>query len=95
VLSRAKRVPGGWLIPDDDDIAPWIEGRFAKIGLSADSERELIELYEKAKAHGLPCALIRDAGLTEFNGVPTLTAVGIGPAEKSKVDQITSSLKLL
>ena len=48
-----------------------------------------------AKLAGLPCSLIRDAGLTEFAGVPTLTAVAVGPAELSKVDAITSHLKLL
>lgn len=94
-LTRATRVPGGWLIPDDEDIGPWLNGKFAKIALSVDSEAELVELHRKALAAGLPCALIRDAGLTEFGGVPTLTALCIGPAEKSRVDTFTSELKLL
>ena len=95
VLSRASKGPEGWTIPRDADIGPWLEGRFAKIALGVDSESELVALYEAAKAAGLPCALIRDAGLTEFKGVPTLTAVAVGPAELSKVDAITDHLKLL
>jgi PTH2 family peptidyl-tRNA hydrolase len=96
VLSRAPRTEAGWLIPSTDtDIEPWLSGRFAKIALGCDSEQELLTLHELALSAGLPCALIRDAGLTEFGGVPTLTAVAIGPAEKSKIDQITQHLKLL
>jgi PTH2 family peptidyl-tRNA hydrolase len=95
VLSRAQRVGDHWLIPHDEDIGPWLEGRFAKIALSVDSEHELLALYHQAQSLGLPCALIRDAGLTEFHGVPTLTAIAIGPAEHHKIDPITSHLKLL
>lgn len=96
VLSRAQRTEAGWLIPSSDaDIEPWLSGRFAKISLGCDSEAELVALHQQALDAGLPCALIRDAGLTEFGGVPTLTSVAIGPAEKSKIDQITQHLKLL
>jgi len=96
VLSRAQRTDSGWLIPSSDpDIEPWLSGRFAKIALGCDSEQELLSLHQQALNAGLPCALIRDAGLTEFAGVPTLTAVAIGPAEKSKIDKITQHLKLL
>lgn len=98
ILSRATRnsEPRSLSISlEDPDIGPWLEGRFAKIAVGADSEAELVELHERAAAAGLPCALIRDAGLTEFGGVPTLTACAIGPAENSRIDPITSHLKLL
>ena len=42
-----------------------------------------------AQAAGLPCALIRDLGATEFHGVPTHTAIAIGPAEAAEIDRIT------
>lgn len=42
-----------------------------------------------------PCALIQDHGLTEFGGVPTYTAVAIGPAEDVVIDRITGELSLL
>jgi PTH2 family peptidyl-tRNA hydrolase len=34
-------------------------------------------------------------GKTEFNGVPTKTCLGIGPAKAEKIDKITGDLKLL
>lgn len=78
----------------DPFVRDWIVGRFAKITLYVQSDEELLDIYEKACVAGLPCALIKDAGLTEFHGVPTLTAVGIGPAESSIIDLITGNLPL-
>ena len=39
--------------------------------------------------------MIVDAGLTEFNGVPTKTCIAIGPANPDDIDEITKHLKLL
>lgn len=73
----------------------WITGRFTKVCVSVDSEKELLEIYNKAKAAGLICALITDAGLTEFGGVPTKTCCAIGPEWSEDIDKITGHLKLL
>ena len=80
---------------DHPDVKAWLDGRFAKIVVSVDSEDELFEIHRNAKAAGLVCSLIQDAGFTEFNGVPTYTAVAVGPAQSEKVDEITGQLKLL
>ena len=77
------------------DMKDWIDGRFTKIVVSCDSEQELDELYKQAKEKGLPCSMIVDAGLTEFNGVPTKTCIAIGPANPDNIDEITKHLKLL
>ena len=69
--------------------------KFRKIVLAANSEAELMELYEKAKAAGLKCELIIDSGETEFNGVPTKTCLCIGPHYKSQINPITGHLKPL
>lgn len=82
-------------MPDGSPLEDWIEGRFTKVCLSVDSEKELVELYTKAKEAGLICSLIVDAGLTEFGGVPTKTCCAIGPAWAEDVDKITGELKLL
>ena len=77
------------------EMKDWIDGLFTKIVVSCDSEEELLELYQKAKDKNLPCSLITDAGLTEFNGVPTKTCIAIGPAKPDEIDEITKHLKLL
>lgn len=73
----------------------WYFGIFTKVCVRVESEEELDDVYEKAKAAGLPCALIVDAGKTEFNGVPTKTCCAIGPCRPSDVKDIVGHLKLL
>ena len=72
----------------------WIEDKFTKICVYVETEEELLAIYEEAKEAGLTSHLIQDCGDTEFNGVPTITAVGIGPHYKSKLDPITGHLPL-
>jgi len=67
----------------------WSRVRFKKIVLVADTEEQLVRIHELALERGLPTALIEDHGLTEFHGVKTKTAVGIGPAEPELIDEIT------
>jgi len=77
------------------DIDAWLEGRFTKICVSVDSEEELLEIYEATRRAKIACSLITDAGLTEFAGVATKTAVAVGPGLPEEVDKITGHLKLL
>ena len=79
----------------DKALQSWIDGKFTKICVSVDSESELFEIVNKAQSAGLTCALITDAGLTEFGGVPTRTCCAIGPNWAEDVDKITGHLKLL
>lgn len=73
----------------------WFETFSAKIVVGVGSEQELMEVLEHAQQLGLPVSLIQDAGLTEFGGVPTYTAVGIGPAQAELIDKVTGNLSLL
>jgi PTH2 family peptidyl-tRNA hydrolase len=82
-------------IPSGTSLADWLEGKFTKICVSVDSEEELVKIYEQALQSGIPCSIIKDAGLTEFGGVPTLTCCAIGPAWDEEVNKITGGLKLL
>ena len=75
-------------------VRDWLIGRFKKVVVYVDTDEELIALYDEAKKNEVLCALIRDAGLTEFDGVPTLTAVGIGPDAEEKINKITGHLPL-
>lgn len=79
---------------DDPRMGPWLEGKFAKIGLRTDSEEDLIDIYRRAKEAGLIASLILDAGLTEFKG-PTYTTVAVGPDVGDKVDAIVEGLQPL
>jgi len=72
----------------------WMEGAFAKITLQVESEDELREVFQQAKAAGLEAHLIIDSGRTEFDGVPTATTVGIGPDEADRLNAVTGKLKL-
>jgi PTH2 family peptidyl-tRNA hydrolase len=83
------------IIPLDERNEPWLCGRFKKICVSVNSESELLKLHQRALDAGLITALIQDAGLTEFGGVPTYTALEIGPDEEAKVDELTKDLQLL
>jgi PTH2 family peptidyl-tRNA hydrolase len=73
----------------------WVNDRFTKICVRVDSEQELIDIHNKAFLNGVESHLITDAGLTEFNGVPTKTCLALGPDYASKIDAITGHLKLL
>jgi peptidyl-tRNA hydrolase, PTH2 family len=76
-------------------MAAWVGGRFTKVCVSVDSEAALDAVVERARAAGVPCALIVDAGQTEFHGVPTKTCCAVGPGWVDEVDAITGELPLL
>lgn len=78
----------------DASALDWLEGSFAKVVLIVEDEPSLLAIYEEAKNAGLETHLITDNGRTEFHGVPTHTALSIGPAEVESIDRITGKLKL-
>ena len=79
----------------DERVKTWLSGVFTKICVCVNSEEELLQVYEYARSAGHICSLIKDSGLTEFNGVPTLTCCAIGPATKEELHDHTGHLKLL
>lgn len=88
--SMAFLLKGGCKM--DEPTKKWIESGQTKICLKVDSEAELLDAYQKAIKAGLKAHLITDAGRTEFNGVPTRTAVAIGPNDAEAIDKITGNL---
>jgi PTH2 family peptidyl-tRNA hydrolase len=94
-LDRGALGPGGYEFTVTPAMAAWLGGRFTKVCVSVDSEAALDEIVAKAQAANVPCALIVDAGATEFHGVPTKTCCAIGPAWTDEVDAITGALPLL
>lgn len=86
------------LVDEQNQLTPlghWLNGRFKKITVSVNSEAELLSLAQKAKEASIIHALIQDSGLTEFGGVPTYTALAIGPDYPEKIDKLTGNLPLL
>ncbi len=72
----------------------WVTSSWRKVALQVRSEQELLELHVAAQARGLRSHLVRDSGRTEFAGVPTVTALAIGPDLAAAIDEITGDLAL-
>jgi peptidyl-tRNA hydrolase, PTH2 family len=82
-------------VEKDSPLDQWINGGFKKICVSVNSESELFDIYDKARELNIPCVLIRDAGLTKFNGDPTYTCCAVGPDDEKNIDKVTGELLLL
>jgi len=78
----------------DQAVHDWMTKSFPKITLEVKNEAQLKRYYDEAVAAGLPASWIVDAGRTVFNGVPTPTCVGIGPASREAIDAITKRLRV-
>ena len=78
----------------DIPVCQWFLNGEAKICVYVDSEEALLEIDRKAKEAGILCALIQDAGHTEFHGEPTFTCLAFEPQLPEKVDPITGELPL-
>jgi PTH2 family peptidyl-tRNA hydrolase len=74
-------------------VQEWKEKGAEKVVLKINSEKELLELFEKTKKE-IPSVLIKDAGKTQVKA-GTSTCVGIGPCPENLVDKHTKQLKLL
>ena len=82
------------LLNDEEDIYQWLCGLFTKIVVGVDSKADLLDLYVGAILAKIPCALVEDAGKTEFKR-PTYTCIAIGPAKSEEIDKLTGHLILL
>lgn len=81
-------------LDEDSPVHDWMTKSFPKITLEVKNEAQLKRYYDEAVAAGLPASWIVDAGRTVFNGVPTPTCVGIGPASREQIDAITKRLRV-
>jgi PTH2 family peptidyl-tRNA hydrolase len=94
-LSLADKQEDKFVIPlDNPFVKEWLLGKFRKITVYVETDKELIDIYNAARAASIATAIIVDSGLTEFNGIPTMTAVGIGPDDEEKINKITGHLPL-
>ncbi len=75
-------------------LSEWFGYGCAKICVYVDSEDELMAVAAKAEEKGVLCAVITDAGMTEFHGVPTKTCLALEPLPAEVADEITGGLPL-
>ncbi|EQB53704.1 peptidyl-tRNA hydrolase PTH2 [Colletotrichum gloeosporioides Cg-14] len=75
-------------------LSRWERLGQAKIAVQIKDQDEMLELMGKARSLGITAEVIADAGRTQIEA-GSLTVLGVGPAPKSLVDQVTSHLKLL
>ncbi|KAF1978175.1 PTH2-domain-containing protein [Bimuria novae-zelandiae CBS 107.79] len=80
--------------PDSAMLKRWERSGQMKVALQVKSEEELEMLQAQALSLGLVAHIIHDAGRTQIAS-GSATVLGIGPAPKSIMDQVTGSLKLL
>ncbi|NOZ59329.1 MAG: peptidyl-tRNA hydrolase [Euryarchaeota archaeon] len=71
----------------------WRRSGQKKVVVRGESQEHLGRLFEEAKRLGLPCFLVRDAGLTQLPP-GTTTALAVGPAPGEMVDRVTGELRL-
>lgn len=67
-----------------------------KVCLTAKNLNQLLRAKQEAEAAGIPVYLVTDSGCENFfGGQPTITALGLGPACKDQIKQITKRFQLL
>ena len=67
-----------------------------KVCLACKNLPHLLRAEEEAKAAGIPVFRVVDSGCANFfNGEPTVTALGIGPATKDQIKHITRRFQLM
>lgn len=84
-------------VPEDAEKTPlteWFRHGVAKVCVYVDSEEELLDIQKKALEKGILCALICDAGVTEFHGEPTYTCLALEPLYNDDANEITGELPL-
>jgi len=73
------------------------DGIGTKVCLKAKNQEQILKAYEAAQAQGIPCSLIIDQHHVmppHFTGEPIITALGIGPARKDEIRNITKRFSL-
>jgi PTH2 family peptidyl-tRNA hydrolase len=78
---------------DRKTASEWKGSGQQKVVLKVNGKKRLFELADEAERHGLPHAVIRDAGRTQLDS-GTVTALAVGPGPEETVDRVTGDLSL-
>jgi PTH2 family peptidyl-tRNA hydrolase len=74
------------------------DGGGTKVALQAPGIDDLQRTYDLAKDAGIPCALVIESGHImppTFDGRPVITALGLGPVDRSKARSLTKRFRLM
>jgi peptidyl-tRNA hydrolase, PTH2 family len=92
LADAIDRVTGTVTVTIDPVAMVWMTSSWRKVTLQVTTEHDLVGLHEAALARGLRSHLIHDSGRTEFGGIPTITALAIGPDRSTLIDEVTGDL---
>ena len=103
-LSREGRMNDFEITPDgmllriaekqSTPLSDWFQYGCTKVCVYVDSEEELLDIARKAEERGIIAAVITDAGMTEFHGMPTKTCLALEPLTAEMTDELTGNLPL-
>ena len=79
---------------EETPLSEWFSYGCAKICVYVDSEEERFAIDREAKKRGIISAVITDAGMTEFHGVPTVTCLALEPLPSDIANELTGHLSL-
>lgn len=74
-------------------VRRWLRGGQAKITLQVPDQEAMDMLYAQAMLLGVNAYIVHDAGRTQV-AAGSATVLGLGPAPKTVLDEITGELKL-
>lgn len=94
LFDEPDKLPRDGSVPFSEAEKAWLKGDYKKVVVTVNSEKHLRELHEQARRLCIQSHLVTDLGLTEFEGVPTVTALAIGPATDEIFERITDGLPL-
>lgn len=82
------------MVEKPDMHAAYLEANEPKITVKVKNEAALVRVEEEARALGIPCQLIRDAGRSELPP-NTATVCAFGPARREEIGGYLKRLQLL
>ncbi|AZO29394.1 aminoacyl-tRNA hydrolase [Mesorhizobium sp. M1B.F.Ca.ET.045.04.1.1] len=71
----------------------YMAGLQMKLSMEVDDLDAIALIMAKAKARGVPFAVVEDAGRTVF-GEPTITCIGLGPMNKTDCNALTRNARM-
>ncbi len=101
ISSQAGHAYLGSFLRSSPDIQAEYHDEFpehpgTKICLECRNLGQLLLAENAAKEAGIPCFRVTDSGCKNFfDGKPTITALGLGPATKDQIKHITRRFQLM